>query len=115
MNEEAGEYKTRPPERGMDEIRQEVQADINKDLIKHQAEAWCQILTDLVCNHGLDYKEPGELAVDQVRSFLKRKLVDEPKAAQRLCELYFNIAAEAVGEDEVRRRRDAALTKLERN
>lgn len=42
-------------------------------LVEHQAEAWCLILTDLVCSHGLDYKEPGKVAADQVRSFIKRK------------------------------------------
>lgn len=30
-------------------------------------------------------------------------------AAEKLCELYFNIAAEVLGEDEVRRRRDSKL------
>ena len=30
-------------------------------------------------------------------------------AAQKLCEIYFNIAAEAIGEDAVRAKRDAAL------
>lgn len=45
-----------------------------------------------------------------------QKIVDarnaEFIAAQKVCELYFNIAAEAIGEDEVRRKRDAALAKL---
>lgn len=34
---------------------------------------------------------------------------DELKAAERLCKIYFDIAAEILGEDEVRKRRDAAI------
>lgn len=45
-----------------------------------------------------------------------QKIVDarnaEFIAAQKVCELYFNIAVEAIGEDEVRRKRDAALAKF---
>ena len=33
----------------------------------------------------------------------------ENKAAQKLCEIYFNIAANAIGEDEVRKQREQAL------
>ena len=34
---------------------------------------------------------------------------DNLTAAQQLCEIYFEIAAEAIGEDEVRKRRDAII------
>lgn len=47
------------------------------------------------------------------RAWLKEKANRQSgghlKAAQDICEVYFNIAAEAIGEDEVRRRRDAML------
>jgi len=33
-------------------------------------------------------------------------------AAKQLCEIYFNIAAEAIGEDEVRKKRDQILDEL---
>jgi hypothetical protein len=40
---------------------------------------------------------------------LRRELAAEREAAKKVCEIYFNIAAEVIGEDEVRRRRDARL------
>lgn len=82
MSEEAGEYKTRPQRiRTGQMIPPKEQSPLltgtpsqDQELVKHQAEAWCLVLTDLVCNYGLDYKEPGKVAADQVRSFIKRKL-----------------------------------------
>lgn len=41
-------------------------------------------------------------------------LDERVKAAEALCKIYFDIAAEPLGEDEVRRRRDAALASGER-
>ena len=46
------------------------------------------------------------------RDELQRQIVSQSlEAAQKVCEIYFNIASEAIGEDEVRRRRDAVLAK----
>ena len=39
------------------------------------------------------------------------RLGDELEAAQKLCEIYFKIASNAIGEKEVRRRRDEMISK----
>lgn len=40
---------------------------------------------------------------------MERDAEQTKAAAERLCEIYFNIAAEAIGEDAVRTKRDAAI------
>ena len=45
----------------------------NKTVV-HQAEAWNRILCDLIFEYGLEHTEPGQVALEQARSFLRRKL-----------------------------------------
>jgi hypothetical protein len=42
----------------------------------------------------------------------REQLAAEREAAQAVCKIYFEIAAAVIGEDEVRRKRDAALAKI---
>ena len=51
--------------------------------------------------------EPMRIVVDRLPEY--NTLQAQLTAAQKLCEIYFNIAAEAIGEDVVRAKRDAAL------
>lgn len=53
----------------------------------------------------------ANFGVRQERDALLQQLAAERDAAKKLCELYFNIAAKAIGEDEVRRKRDTELAK----
>jgi len=41
-----------------------------------------------------------------------RKLLDDLEGAKMLCEMYYNIAAGVLGEDEVRRQRELAIAQL---
>lgn len=52
-----------------------------------------------------------EVAAERVWDFKEKQLI----AAQRLCKIYFALAAETIGEDEVRRKRDEALKKQAHN
>lgn len=71
MSEEAGEYKTgREPVPQSDQIP--AAQPQHSELIEHQAEAWCHVVEDLMLDHGLTSTEPGKVAVEQVRNFLKR-------------------------------------------
>lgn len=58
--------------------------------------------------------EPSEIKEieDSVAALLRQRDEEHRRylgAAQSLCTVYFEIAAEALGEDEVRRRRDARI------
>ncbi len=52
-----------------------------------------------------DADKPGELAHAEA----DKRLLTHLKAAERTCQLYFEIAEDVVGEDEVRRRRDEKI------
>ena len=41
---------------------------------------------------------------------MNEQAIREIEAAKELCEIYFNIAAEIIGEDEVRKRRDEVIS-----
>lgn len=43
-----------------------------EELIKHQAEAWCHMVAELMIDFGLDSSEPGKVALEQVQNFLRR-------------------------------------------
>lgn len=46
-------------------------------LQQRQAEAWCQVLTELVVNYGISPTEPGDIALEQVLHFLRRRVKPE--------------------------------------
>jgi hypothetical protein len=60
---------------------------------------------DIYTRSGLAVCHDVEYSLAQI---IKNAHNSELDAAMKVCELYFNIAAEAIGEDEVRRRRDAS-------
>jgi hypothetical protein len=51
----------------------------------------------------------GKLMVAVCDEIIQSSINKAKVAAQKLCEVYFNIAAEVIGEDEVRKRRDEAI------
>jgi hypothetical protein len=92
-----------------------------EELTKDQAEAWCQLVSELMMDYGLDWKEPGEIMLEQVQNFLHRKF-KEFNAAEKLCRVYFDIAADAIqrtrgcsrdyAESVVRQKRDEMVAEL---
>jgi len=77
-------------------------------------EAWGNRNLKLAEQLAAEENEHGRIQANiamQVQE-LTHKLAVEREAAQKLCEIYFNIAEEAVGEDEVRRKRDEAMAKV---
>lgn len=42
--------------------------------VEHQAEAWCRLVAELMCDYGLEHTEPGKVMLEQVQHFLRRKL-----------------------------------------
>ena len=57
-----------------DKIREQAEKDFPPaEMIQHQAEAWCHIVAELVCDFWLDTTEPGKNALEQVQKFLRRQ------------------------------------------
>lgn len=61
----------------------------------------CGDVDDLI----VDLMDAHEMEVENAR------LREEIDAARKVCEVYFEIAADAIGEDAVRTKRDAMITK----
>lgn len=58
-------------------LRMAIERTGSSELIQHQAEAWCHMVAELVCDFGLDTTEPGQDALEQVQNFLRRNLRKE--------------------------------------
>jgi hypothetical protein len=61
-------------------IKMETKEELD-DLTKHQAEAWCRLVAELMIDFGLTSAEPGKIALEQVQHFLRRKLKPEGAAS----------------------------------
>lgn len=52
-------------------------------LTENQSTAWCFLVAELIIDAGLTSKEPGDVALEQVLHFLRRKIgykASEPEA-----------------------------------
>jgi hypothetical protein len=99
-----------------------IDADIERKAHLATVKMFTEMVTEIKANWKADREEllrglhlsenDNELQEEEIAELKAQLASDERKAAEKLCEIYFNIAAEVIGEDEVRRKRMAVIDKV---